>query len=106
MTASIDQLRNALNGNTAGKPTVLQVQPVAPPERTAEEIGKMIGVGIILVPALLALLSLFLWLAAGAVHDLFPQVPAPSYWQSVCLVLGWHTVMLIARRPSWKWARR
>lgn len=85
---------------------VLQIQPVAPPERTKEEIRQLTAYAIVLVPTLLALFSLFVWLAAGAIHDLFPTVQAPSYWQSMALVLGWHTVCLIARRPSWKWARR
>ena len=54
----------------------------------------------------LTMFGLFVWLAAGTVHELFTQVPAPTYWQSVWLVLGWHTVTVIARPRSWKWARR
>lgn len=85
---------------------VLQIQPVEPPKRTSQEIGQLTAYALVLAPTLVALFSLFVWLAAGAIHDLFPAVPAPSYWQAMWLVLGWHTITLIARRPSWKWARR
>lgn len=85
---------------------VLQIQPIEPPKRTSEEIGQVAAWAIVGIPAVTALFGLFLWLAGGAVHELFPQVSAPSYWQAVWLVLGWHTVCVIARRPSWKWARR
>lgn len=85
---------------------VLQVQPIQPPKRTNEEIGQLTAYALILIPVLVAVFSLFVWLAAGTMHDLFPGVPAPSYWQAMWLVLGWHTVTVIARPPSWKWARR
>lgn len=85
---------------------VLQIQPVEPPKRSSEEIGQLAAAGAVGIPALTALFGLFVWLASGAVHELFPLVPAASYWQSVWLVLGWHTVCVIARPRSWKWARR
>lgn len=105
MTTSIDQLRNALNG-TASKPAVVQIQPVAPPKRTSEEMGQLVGYAIVLAPAVVALQALFLWLAAGTIHDLFPTVPAPGYWQSVTLVLGLHMVALLVKPRAWQWARR
>ena len=83
---------------------VVQLQPIEPPKRTSEEVGKLAAYAIVLIPVLLALFSLFVWLAAGTLHDLFPQVPAPSYWQSMALVLG--SVTVIARPSAWKWARR
>lgn len=85
---------------------VLQVQPIEPPKRTSEETGQLVAFACFAIPALLALSSLFVWLAGGTLHDLFPQVPAPSYWQAMWLVLGWHTVTVIARPGRWKWARR
>jgi hypothetical protein len=85
---------------------VLQVQPIEPPKRTSEEAGQLVAFACFAIPALLALFSLFVWLAAATLHDLFPAVPAPSYWQSMALVAGWHTVTVIARPRQWKWARR
>lgn len=85
---------------------VLQVQPIEPPKRSSEEIGQLAAYGIVLLPVLVALFSLFVWLAASTLHDLFPTIPAPSYWQAMWLVLGWHTVTVIARPRTWKWARR
>ena len=85
---------------------VLQVQPIEPPKRSSEELAQMAVIAVVLIPAMTALFGLFVWLAAGTTHELFAQVPAPTYWQSVWLVLGWHTVTVIARPRSWKWARR
>jgi hypothetical protein len=86
--------------------TTLRVQPVEPPKRTPEEMGQFFAGALVLIPAIVALWSWFLMLAMGTLNDLFPAVPTVGFWQAVTLVLGLHTVAVIARRPVWKWARR
>lgn len=86
--------------------TTIRVQPVEPAPRTTEEIGKLIGVGIFIVPGILALTSWFLMLAAGTLHDLFPAVPTVGFWQAVTLVLGLQVVANMVKPRSFKWARR
>jgi hypothetical protein len=100
MTASLDKALRDL------ATTTIRVQPVDPPERSNEEIGKLLGKAIVLGPAALALSSWFLMLAMSTVHDLFPAAPSVGFWQAVTLILGLSTVANILRPHSWKWARR
>ena len=86
--------------------TTLRIQPVEPPKRTNEELGQLIAWAILTTPGVLALLSWFLMLAFGTLHDLWPTIPPVGFWQAVTLVLGLQVVAFFVKPRAWKWARR
>lgn len=86
--------------------TLIRIQPVAPDEPSSEELGRR---AVYAVVGLVLFLPLFTWplmLAIGALHDLFPAVPAPGYWTTMILLVGYRIVVSPFARWQWKWAHR
>jgi hypothetical protein len=80
----------------------IRVQPVEPETLSVQTVvARLVGgyAGVALLG------GLFLMLAFGTLHELYPSIPAVTYWQGITLALGWAFVGGVLR-PRWKWAGR